>query len=341
MADKTMRVMIAAGTILIASHTFAQSLPLADIPAVYAKYDVSDAALIKDLPGFKGGAASVNGVRLNYVGGGEGDLVILLPGWPETWWSYHKIMPGLAKKYRVVSVDMRGMGTSDKPANGYDKKNMAKDIAELIKALGADKAHIVGHDIGAQVAYAVAANFPDQTQTLTLLDVPNLEDSLLSWPMLPNHGTFGDKIDPANPYLWWFAFHQVKGLPEDLLEGRAFIEQEWFFRYLLKNEAAIDTRNRAVYAAAYSSRDAIRGGNAWYQAFTQDIIDQRAYPEKLTTPSLGIGGPGYGWLNDFMTRRTTNPTVVHLPESGHFLAEEAPEDTTRLLLEFLAKNPLP
>ncbi|WP_246680947.1 alpha/beta hydrolase [Mesorhizobium sp. B2-4-9] len=156
--------------------------------------------------------------------------------------------------------------------------------------------------------------------------------------MLPKHGTFGDKIDPKNPYVWWFAFHQAKGLPEDLLEGRAYIEQEWFFRYLLYKEDAIDTRDRAVYAAAYSSRDAIRDGNAWYQAFTQDIIDQRAYPAKLTVPTLGIGGPGYGWLNDFLNRRTTNPKVVFLADSGHFIAEEAPKETTRLLMDFLGSN---
>jgi pimeloyl-ACP methyl ester carboxylesterase len=327
---------ITSCAILCASGVYAQTVP--NLAAEYAKYDVSDAALIKELPGFRGGSAEVNGVRLNYVEGGKGDLIILLPGWPQTWWAYHKIMPDLAKNYRVVSVDIRGMGASDKPADGYDKRTMAKDISELIKALGADKAHVVGHDIGAQVAYAVAANYPAETATLTLLDVPHPDDGLLAWPMLPKHGTFGDKIDPANPYVWWFAFHQVKGLPEDLLEGRAYIEHEWFFRYLLVKEDALDKRDRAVYAAAYNSRDAIRGGNAWYQAFTQDIIDQRSYPEKLTMPALGIGGPGYGWLNDFLTRRTTNPTVVQFPESGHFIAEEAPTDTTRVLLEFLDKN---
>ena len=331
-----LRALIASSAILCASGLFAQTTR--SLPEEYAKYEVADATLIQDLPGFVSSFADVNGVRLHYVEGGTGDLIILLPGWPETWWAYHKIMPALAAKYRVVSVDIRGMGASDKPADGYDKRTMAKDIAELVRTLGADRAHIVGHDIGAQVAYAIAANYPDETKTLTLMDVPHPDDGLLSWPLLPKHGTFNDKIDPANAYAWWFAFHQVKGLPEDLLEGRVYLEQEWFFRYLLVKEDAIDTRDRAVYAAAYNSRDAIRAGNAWYQAFTQDIIDQRSYPEKLTMPTLGIAGPGYGWLNDFLTRRTTNPKVFHFNESGHFIAEEEPKETTRLMLEFFAEN---
>jgi hypothetical protein len=88
-------------------------------------YNVSDAALVKTLPGFNSSFATVNGIRLHYVAGGEGDPVFLLPGWPETWWSYHKIMPELAKRHRVISIDLRGMGSSDKPTGGYDKKSMA------------------------------------------------------------------------------------------------------------------------------------------------------------------------------------------------------------------------
>lgn len=99
-------------------------------------HDVSDAALVRTLPGFESRFATVNGVRLHFVTGGNGDPVLLLPGWPETWWSYRKIMPELAKRYRVISVDIRGMGASDKPAGGYDKKTMAADIDALVRHLG-------------------------------------------------------------------------------------------------------------------------------------------------------------------------------------------------------------
>ena len=94
----------------------------------YASIDVSDDTLVRELAGFKNGYAQVNGTRLHYVEGGKGSLVILMPGWPQTWWAFHKIMPALAKNHHVVAVDLRGMGSSDKPAGGYDKKNMARDI---------------------------------------------------------------------------------------------------------------------------------------------------------------------------------------------------------------------
>lgn len=308
------------------------------LPAAYSRFDVSDDALVRELPGFQRGFSDVNGVRLHHVAGGAGEPVILLPGWPETWWSYNRIMPALAARYRVIAVDIRGMGASSKPEGGYDKKTMARDIYELVRHLGLQRAHIVGHDIGAQVAFAYAANHPEAAQTLTLLDVPHPDEDLLTWPLLPAHGTFGDKLDPAHPYVWWFAFHQVRGLPEAMLEGRHYIEQEWFFRYLMLDESKIDARDRAVYARAYDTRDAIRAGNAWYQAFTQDIIDARSYG-RIRTPAFGIAGPGYGWLLAFYERRTTGGRVVQLPRSGHFVAEEAPEDTTRLLLEFLTQHP--
>ena len=302
-----------------------------------AAQDVSDDTLVRSLPGFKRGFAQVNGVRLHYVAGGQGEPVLLLPGWPQTWWSYHKIMPALAKRYRVIAVDIRGMGASDKPAGGYDKKTMAADIAALVRQLGYQQAHIVGHDIGSQVGFSYAANHPQATRTLTMLDVPHADDSLATWPMLPKHGTFTDKLDPAAPYPWWFAFHQVKGLPEELLEGRAHIEQKWIFRYLLKDESALDARDRAVYASAYNSRDALRAGTAWYQTFTQDIIDDRSY-KPLRMPVLGLAGEGgYGWMKSNLARTAPRAQVVQL-DSGHFIAEEKPAETIQHLLEFLKLN---
>ena len=307
------------------------------VPAPSAHHQVSDEALVKTLPGFRNGYATVNGVRLHYVIGGDGPLVVLLPGWPQTWWSYRKMMPKLAKGHRVVAVDIRGMGTSGRPAGGYDKKTMAKDIRELVRGLGYPRAHIVGHDIGAQVAYSFAANFPESTHTLTMLDVAHPDVGLASWPMLPAHGTFTDKIDPAHAYPWWFAFHQVKGLPEELLEGRHHIHQAWFFRYLAYDERAIDARARAVYAAAYRTKDAIRAGNGWYQAFTQDIEDHKTYA-RLEMPVLALGGPGYGWLKMALAPKASNLRVIHIKDSGHFIPEEKPEVANEYLIDFLRQN---
>jgi pimeloyl-ACP methyl ester carboxylesterase len=328
----------AASALAIALSPFV-ALPAATArdKVVYSKEPTTDAALVKRLHGFRSDYAQVNGTRLHFVIGGRGPALVLLPGWPQTWWSFHKIMPALARHHTVVAVDIRGMGGSAKPAAGYDKKNMAKDIHELLLKLGQDKAVIVGHDIGAQVAWSFAANHPQATDKLVMLDVPHSDEQLYQWPILPRLNTFSDKIDPAAPFAWWFAFHQVMGLPERLLAGRAHIQQEWFFTYLMKDESVLTPLDRAVYANAYRSSEAIRAGTAWYQAFPRDIEDEKGYA-KLTMPVLGIAGPGFDWLNASLAAKATNARAVHLKDSGHFVQEEAPEETARLILEFTAQG---
>ncbi|MEE2951874.1 MAG: alpha/beta fold hydrolase [Pseudomonadota bacterium] len=197
----------------------------------YASIDVSDETLVRELGGFMNGYAQVKGTRLHYVEGGKGSLVVLIPGWPQTWWAFHKIMPALAKNHHVVAVDLRGMGTSDKPLDGYDKKNMARDIRELVKSLGHDKAHIVGHDIGGHVAYAYAAQFPDSALSMVYLDVSGLPASVADLKLVPEKKLSGPFTN--NFFIWWFAMHQVNELPEQLIEGRAHIYLDWFWKSLL------------------------------------------------------------------------------------------------------------
>jgi len=302
-----------------------------------AKTDISDGTLVKSLPGFRNGYATVNGVRLHYVVGGKGEPLVLLPGWPETWWTFHKIMPALAEHYTVIVVDLRGMGASSKPADGYDKKTMAADIHELVKSLGYDKASIAGHDIGSAVAFAYAANYPKATDRLVMLELPHPDDSLLTFPLLPQQGNVGDKLGSARPYLWWFAFNQIHGLPEKLLAGRVGLEQDWIFTYFLKNESAIDARDRAVYEHAYNSVDAIRASDAWYQALPQDVVDYRSYG-KLDMPVLALGGPAYGWMKKVIGQKAENLSAVEVQNSGHFVQEEQPELVAQTMLDFLQRT---
>ena len=186
----------------------------------------SDATLLQSLPGFTAHFETVNNTQLHYVAGGEGEPLILLPGYPETWWAYHKVMPQLALKYRVIIVEFRGMGRSGKPKSGYEKAQLAADIYALVQKLGYEKVFIAGHDIGAHVAFSFAANFPQATSKLIMLDTPHPEESMYELPMLPILGA---------PYLypWWLAFNQVKELPEELLAGRMHLLIDWFFKTLL------------------------------------------------------------------------------------------------------------
>jgi pimeloyl-ACP methyl ester carboxylesterase len=296
--------------------------------------NVSDTALVKSLPGFKNGYADVDGVHLHYVTGGKGEPLVLLPGWPETWWTFHKIMPALAEHYTVIVVDIRGMGTSARPADGYDKKTMAKDIHGLVQSLGYNKVNIAGHDIGSAVAYAYAQNYPQVTSKLVMMEFPHPDESLTTFPLLPTQGPVGDKVGSSRPYLWWFAFNQVSGLPEQLLAGRIRVEQDWLFKYFLQDESAVDTRDRAVYEQAYNSADAIRASNGWYQSFGQDVADNKGYG-KLDMPVLVLAGPAYQWMKVVVGKKATNLTALPVPNSGHFVQEEQPEFVSKTVIDFL------
>jgi pimeloyl-ACP methyl ester carboxylesterase len=299
-----------------------------------ASSDVSDAAIVRSLPGFENGHANVNGTQLHYVAGGKGAPLVLLPGWPETWWEFHSIMPTLANRYHVIAVDLRGMGGSSKPQSGYDKKNMAEDIYQLVRVLGYDQVNVAGHDIGSMVAFSFAANHPEATLKVALLDVPHPDEFFSEIRMLPEPEKFGAKIDDEHPgYPWWFAFHQVKGLPEQVLQGRFSIYQNFLIDYLLKDSKSIGPRDRAIYAAAYSSTDAIRAGDAWYQSFPQDVVDSKTY-KKLEMPVLGLGSTGYGWLKAAVTPKASDFRLVKVENSGHFMQEEQPEFVAKSLVEF-------
>ena len=117
--------------------------------------------------------ASVNGIQMHYVIGGKGDPVVLLHGWPETWYSWHKVMPALAKNYTVIAPDLRGLGDSSKPLTGYDGKTVAEDIHELVTKLGFKTIFLVGHDIGTQVAYSYAAAHPTEVKRLAVMETPD------------------------------------------------------------------------------------------------------------------------------------------------------------------------
>jgi len=149
---------------------------------------------------FKSEAAVVNGIRLHYVRGGKGPPIILIHGFPQDWLEYRAVMPRLAKRFTVVSVDLRGVGGSTATPSGYDAANMAEDVHQLVLALKLERVYLVGHDIGGMVAYAFVRRYPQVTRGAMILDVP-----------LPGiAGWDGVQDDPS---VWHIRFHQVPSLP--------------------------------------------------------------------------------------------------------------------------------
>jgi pimeloyl-ACP methyl ester carboxylesterase len=296
----------------------------------------SDEELIKSFPGFTNQYATVNGVRLHYVDGGSGAPLICLPGWPQTWYSYHPVAAELAKKYRVIIVDIRGMGSSGKPESGYDKKTMAADIFELITQLGLTKVFIMGHDIGGMVATSFAFNYPESTEKLIVLDGSHPSEGMMQMPLIPYPGTFSDKMDANMPYAWWMGFNQVKALPEKLLEGRFHYLLDWLFQYVMIDDQKMSLFERSVYASFYNETESIRASNAWYQTFTQDIEDAKTY-QPLGMPVLGIGSyVSYNYMKVGLPYIATNVRVIGILDSGHYLFEEKPQEVLDAVFTFLA-----
>ncbi|MZQ85343.1 alpha/beta fold hydrolase [Paenibacillus sp. 5J-6] len=308
---------------------------LISAPSELSRNESMDEELVKTLEGFHNGTKTVNGIKLHYVEGGKGEPLFLLPGWPETWYEYRKIMPELAKYYHVYSIDIRGMGSSDKPTTGYDKKTMASDIYALMNELGYKNIYIAGHDIGSTVAYAFAANYPHATKKLAMLDISHPDNNMLKVPIVAPPGSY----DVSNPdrakFPWWWAFNAVPNLPEQLLQGKNLdIAYNWAYDYLSYDKPALTPQEKAIYIAAYAKPDALRAANDWFRAFRQDIDDFNTY-KKLTMPVLGIyGTTGISDLGPFLKENTKNPKVVELKKTGHWIAEEQPEETIKQFKEF-------
>ena len=269
----------------------------------------------------------VNNVTLHYVIGEQGDTILLLHGWPETWYEWKHIIPQLIdNNYTVIAPDMRGLGDSEKPQTGYDKKTVAEDIYQLIKKLGYDKIYLVSHDLGGPVAYSYAAAHPENVKKMVILDT-----------LLPG---FGDeeatKFSPNG--LWHLPFHAVRDLPEKLIEGKEDTYLNWFYDHYSYNQSAITPKDREEYIKQYSKPGALRAGFEYYRAIFEDAQQNKEYAakQKLDIPILTIGGEaGVGNITiSSFQKVANNVTGITLPNTGHFIPEERPYFLTKQLLDF-------
>ena len=268
----------------------------------------------------------VNGILIHYVLGGKGDPIVLFHGWPETWYEWRHIIPELiANNYTVIAPDMRGLGDSEKPQTGYDKKTVAEDIYQLVKNLGYSKIYLVAHDWGGPVAYSYAVAHPQDIQKMIIIDVP-----------LPGFGVEeAAKLSPNG--IWHLSFHAVRDLPENLIDGQEDIYLNWFYDHYSYNQSAITSKDREEYIKQYSKPGALRAGFEYYRAIFEDAEQNKEYAkQKLNMPILTIAGEaGVGNLTTTSFQMVANNvTGMTLPNTGHFIPEERPNFLTKQILEF-------
>jgi pimeloyl-ACP methyl ester carboxylesterase len=267
--------------------------------------------------------ASVNGIQMHYVIGGQGDPVVLLHGWPQTWYEWRHVMPALAKNYTVIAPDLRGLGDSSKPVTGYDGNTTAQDIYQLVSLLGFSKIFLVGHDVGVQTAYSYAAAHPDNVSKLVILDVPIL-------------GFFPAGTEDC---CWWFGFHQTRDIPEALTAGKEREYLSWFYR-LAYNPDAITEADIDEYVSHYSAPGGMRAGFEYYRAFPIDAEQNKEHSSvKLPMPVLVLGGEyslGTAALES-MRSLATDVRGGIVPLSGHWIAEERPDFLVEQLARFFGE----
>jgi pimeloyl-ACP methyl ester carboxylesterase len=275
--------------------------------------------------------ASVNGIQIHYVMGGQGDAIVLLHGWPETWYAWRHVMPALAKNYTVIAPDLRGLGDSSKPPTGYDGKTVAEDIHQLVTQLGFRTIFLVGHDIGTQVAYSYTAAHPTEVKKLAVMEL-----------------TIPGFAPPGRPPIWWAIFHQTPDVPEALVQGKEMEYLSWFLRGLAYNPSAITQEDINEYVSHYSAPGGMRAGFEYYRAFPQDAIQNENYSKiKLPMPVLALGGAYIPVLGGNITmpsiiygmqQLAVNVTGIRVPNSGHFIPEEQPGFVTDQLFKFFGNS---
>ena len=282
------------------------------------------AATATAIPGFSERFADVNGVRLHYFIGGKGSPVVLLHGYAQTGHMWHPTMPLLAERHTVIVPDLRGAGGSAKPEAGYDKKNMAVDIHELTRSLGFDRVSVVGHDIGLMVAYAHAAQFPQATDRLVLMDA-----------FLPGIGNWKDVWLMRD--LWHCHFYGE--VPLALVKGRERTYFEHFWNdFAADPKRSVSETDRQLYAEAYAQRGGMRAGFEYFRNFERDAQDFAQLSAKpLAMPVLVLTGENASgqFLIDQARLVATNVKGVVIEGSGHWLMDEAPGQVIPLLVAFV------
>ena len=270
---------------------------------------------------------ATNGTSLYVRVGGSGPAVVLLHGFALTGDMWAPLAIVLAKDHTVIVPDLRGMGMSDHPDTGYTKKNQAVDIAGVMDALGVQKAALVTHDIGNMVGYALAAQYPDRVTRWAVIDAP-----------LPGIGDWDNIV--RSPMLWHFDF---RGPDEErLVQGRERIYLDRFWNELSGDPKKIDESTRQHFAALYARPGAMHDAFEQFGTLREDANDNKVLLSqggKIAMPVLAIGAEKFFGKNmaDHMQFVATNVTGAIVPNSGHWIMEENPEATIKLVSDFLAK----
>ncbi len=293
-------------------------------------------------PGFERGFFDASGARIHYLRAGKGEPLLLLHGYPQSLACWHRIAPALAQRHTVICADLRGYGDSSKPQgladhSNYSKRAMAQDMAELMSGLGFDRFHLVGHDRGGRVSHRLAADHATRVHTLTVLDIsPTLR-------MFER-----TDMEFARAYYHWFFMLQPPPLPEQMLQGQVPFNILGRVGRAEPDLSAFDARAVQEYVRCFADPAAVHGSCEDYRAagsidLEHDRTD-RAAGRKLPMPVLalwgahGVVGRMFDCLADW--RAVADDVRGEALPCGHFIPEEAPQQSLELIARFVTAHPL-
>ena len=270
------------------------------------------------------------GLRQHIVTGGEGPPLLLVHGWPQTWYAWRLVMPALARQFTVIAPDQRGRGLTGKPADGYDTGTLAGDLAALMDALGHQRFAVAGHDTGMVISYALAADHRDRVAALAVAEavLPGVQPSP---PLFLPSAT--------NEHLFHLMFNRLPTMNEQLVQGR----EDIYFGFIFDIEAGTIKLPRYAVRTYIDNLAAVpgalRGSFGFYRAWDVTTMQnaQRATP-KLTIPVLAVGGAqsSADGVGKAMMLAADNVQTVVIPDAGHWVVEQAPGPMLSALTAFLA-----
>lgn len=264
---------------------------------------------------------AIHNMEIAYYEQGEGEVIFLLHGWPQTSYVWRKVMPKLAKKHRVIAVDLPGLGASSS-TNNYSTRNIAMIIDEFAKKLQIGKFHLVGHDVGSWVAVAYAIKFQHKLNTLTVIDagIPGLMVPTIFQP------------ENANK-IWQFYFHSVDEMPEFLTKGKEKEYLSWYFTKKSHVKTAINEQDLEIYYSAYKAEGRMKNGFEYYRAFNESSVQIREFNSTLKLPAIAIGGQ-YAMADQVgfaLKKIASNVRIETIDSCGHYVPEEQPEKLVELI----------
>jgi pimeloyl-ACP methyl ester carboxylesterase len=282
---------------------------------------------------------NVNGIRMHYVTIGKGPLIVFLHGFPEFWYSWRHQIPFFSKHFKVVVPDMRGFGETERPTeiDQYRIEKLVTDIVELIHSLGQEKATIVGHDWGGIITWSIGMMAPDIVENLIIMDAPH--------PAVFQRNAFRNYEQMQKS--WYMFFFLLQNVPERVLSHNNFELLKHVFEVSIKRKKNFTQRDIEWYISSWSKEGGITGGINYYRSnlnaeFWGNLDESIPFP-KIKSPTLQIWAGEDLFLGKELTEGTSEFvdalfSLKIIPNCGHWIQQEAPEEVNQIMDEFLDYN---